>query len=153
VGKAHSDGDLIMYVAPDGVLFSGDIIFDGRLPYIGNGDTKHWLEVLGRMDREKLVALVPGHGSVTKQPAEAISQTRRYLTFLRAQMAQAVARLEPFDAAYAHTDWSEYRNVPAFDEANRRNAYQVYLEMEAESLDGTQHNARKQPGAPRRKAQ
>ena len=95
--------------------------------------------------REKLVALVPGHGSVTQRPAEAISQTRRYLEFLRAQMAKAVARLEPFDEAYAKTDWSEFRDVPAFGEANRRNAYQVYLEMEAEALDGDKRAARKRP--------
>jgi hypothetical protein len=31
-------------------------------------------------------------------------------------------------------DWSEFESVPAFDLANRRNAYQVYLSMEAEML-------------------
>jgi glyoxylase-like metal-dependent hydrolase (beta-lactamase superfamily II) len=153
VGKAHSDGDLTLYVAPDRVLFSGDIIFDGRLPYIGNGDTRRWLEVLRRMEREKLVALVPGHGSVTRQPDKAISQTRHYLEFLRTQMAQAAARLEPFEEAYAKTDWSEFRDVPAFDEANRRNAYQVYLELEAESLDVDRRTVRKMPASPPQQAE
>jgi hypothetical protein len=40
----------------------------------------------------------------------------------------------PFDEAYANADWSEFEELPAFAEANRRNAYQVYLSMEAESL-------------------
>ncbi len=134
VGNAHSDGDLTMYVGPDRVLFSGDIIFEGRVPFLGDANTKLWVQVLERMEREKLVALVPGHGGVAKKPNEAIGLTRRYLTYLREQMQQAVDDLVPFDEAYREIDWSEFSDLPAFEEANRRNAYQVYLSLEAELL-------------------
>jgi len=40
MGKAHSDGDLTMLVEPDKVLFSGDIIFQGRIPFVGSADSK-----------------------------------------------------------------------------------------------------------------
>jgi hypothetical protein len=46
----------------------------------------------------------------------------------------AVADLTPFDEAYARTDWSQYTGIPAFDPANRINAYGTYLLMEKESL-------------------
>lgn len=134
VGNAHSDGDLIMYVEPDRVLFSGDIIFEGRVPFLGDANTRHWLQLLERMQLERLTALVPGHGNVAKKPNEAIGLTRRYLAFLREQMGRAVAELVPFDAAYRGVDWSGFSKLPAFAEANRRNAYQVYLSMEAELL-------------------
>ncbi|MGB5475188.1 MAG: MBL fold metallo-hydrolase [Gammaproteobacteria bacterium] len=134
VGNAHSDGDLTLYVEPDRVLFSGDIIFEGRVPYLGDANTRRWVQVLERMEREKLVALVPGHGGVAEKPNEAIRLTRRYLAFLREQMGQAVNELVPFDEAYRGIDWSEFSDLPAFAEANRRNAYQVYLSMEAELL-------------------
>ena len=134
VGNAHSDGDLILYVEPDRVLFSGDIIFEGRVPFLGDANTKRWLQLLERMQLEQLVALVPGHGGVAKKPNEAIGLTRRYLAFLREQMGQAVNDLVPFDEAYRSIDWSEFSDLPAFEEANRRNAYQVYLSMEAELL-------------------
>jgi hypothetical protein len=32
--------------------------------------------------------------------------------------------------------WGPFEGLPAFEAANRRNAYQVYLSMEAESLAG-----------------
>lgn len=134
VGNAHSDGDLTLYVEPDRVLFSGDIIFEGRVPYLGDANTRRWVQVLERMEREKLVALVPGHGGVAEKPNEAIRLTRRYLAFLREAMGQAVNELVPFDEAYREIDWSEFSDLPAFAEANRRNAYQVYLSMEAELL-------------------
>ena len=134
VGAAHSDGDLTLYVEPDAVLFSGDIIFEGRVPFMGDANSKHWLEVLERMEERKLAALVPGHGAAASDPNQAISTMRRYLAYLRKTMGEAVSEFVPFDEVYAATDWSEFETLPAFAEANRRNAYQVYLSMEAESL-------------------
>jgi glyoxylase-like metal-dependent hydrolase (beta-lactamase superfamily II) len=134
VGKAHSDGDLTLYVSPDRVLFSGDIIFEGRLPFLGDANTRNWVAVLARMEREQLTALVPGHGGVAADPNAAVSLTHRYLSYLRQQMGDAVSDFIPFSEAYDATDWSEFEDLPAFSEANRRNAYQVYLSMEAEEL-------------------
>jgi glyoxylase-like metal-dependent hydrolase (beta-lactamase superfamily II) len=133
LGAAHSDGDL-RSVAPDRVLFSGDIIFNELVPFLGDADTRHWLKVLERMDREQLAALVPGHGPMFKDPRKAIDFTRRYLEYLRETMGAAVRELVPFDAAYAGLDWGGFEQLPAFAEANRRNAYQVYLSIEAEML-------------------
>jgi glyoxylase-like metal-dependent hydrolase (beta-lactamase superfamily II) len=134
VGNAHSDGDLTLFVEPDRVLFSGDIIFEGRVPFLGDSNTRHWVQILTRMEKEQLVALVPGHGGVAEKPNEAISLTRRYLVYLREKMGEAVNEFEPFSEAYEGIDWSEFENLPAFEASNRRNAYQVYLSMEAELL-------------------
>ena len=134
VGNAHSDGDLTMYVMPDRVLFSGDIIFEGRVPFLGDANTAKWLQVLERMEKEQLVALIPGHGGVAENPNDAISMTRRYLSYLRDEMSLAVEDFVPFDEAYGEIDWSDFEQLPAFEAANRRNAYQVYLSMEAEML-------------------
>ena len=134
VGNAHSDGDLTMYVEPDRVLFSGDIIFEGRVPFLGDSNTRRWVRILERMEKEQLVALVPGHGGVADKPNEAISLTRCYLVYLREKMGEAVNEFVPFSEAYEEIDWSDFEQLPAFAEANRRNAYQVYLSMEAEML-------------------
>ncbi|MDH3889037.1 MAG: MBL fold metallo-hydrolase [Gammaproteobacteria bacterium] len=134
VGNAHSDGDLVLFVEPDRVLFSGDIIFEGRVPFLGDSNTRHWVQILERMEKEQLVALVPGHGGVAEKPNEAISLTRRYLVYLREKMGQAVDEFVPFSEVYAETDWTGFDQLPAFEETNRRNAYQVYLSMEAEML-------------------
>lgn len=135
VGAAHSDGDLTLYIEPDDVLFSGDIIFEGRIPFMGDANSKHWLEVLERMESRKLAALVPGHGAAARDPNRAISDMRRYLAYLRKSMGAAVEEMIQFDEVYDTIDWSEYEGLPAFKEANRRNALQVYLSMEAESFE------------------
>ena len=135
VGNAHSDGDMTLYVMPDRVLFSGDIIFEGRVPFLGDANTKNWVQVLERMEKEQLVALIPGHGGVAENPNDVISLTRRYLSYLRHEMSLAVEDFVPFDEAYEEIDWSDFEQLPAFEETNRRNAYQVYLSLEAEMLE------------------
>ena len=132
LGAAHSDGDLTLYVEPDRVLFSGDIIFEGRVPYLGDSNTKKWLDTLIKMEVGKIAALIPGHGPAAKNPNEAISATRNYLAKVRSVMAGAVQNLDDFAETYDKTDWSEFEKLPAFAEANRRNAYQVFLSMEEE---------------------
>ena len=136
VGAAHSDGDLTLYVENDRVLFSGDIIFEGRVAYLGDADTKHWLKTLQQMETGGLAVLIPGHGSVADNPNQSITQTRRYLAFLRKKMKVGVDDLLTFHDTYAATDWSEFKNLPAFKEANRKNAYQVFLSLEREALTG-----------------
>lgn len=133
-GKAHSDGDLVMLVEPDLVLFSGDIIFRSRIPFIGNGDTGHWLETLEKLETTGLKALVPGHGPATFEPSERISLTREYLAFIREAMREGVSDLRSFDEIYSDTDWSRFEHLPAFEAGNRINAYQVFLSMEQELL-------------------
>jgi glyoxylase-like metal-dependent hydrolase (beta-lactamase superfamily II) len=134
MGKAHSDGDLAMLVEPDKVLFSGDLIFEGRIPFVGNADTKNWLATLEKMETGGLAAMVPGHGGASLKPAETIGLTRKYLAYLRKTMGAAVEEFQPFAEVYDSTDWSEFEKLPAFEAGNRINAYQVYLSMEAELL-------------------
>lgn len=135
LGAAHSEGDLTLYVEPDRVLFSGDIIFEGRVPYLGDANTKKWLETLTQMETSKVKALIPGHGPAAKNPNQAISATRNYLAKVRSVMYSAVENLDDFAETYDKTDWSEFEKLPAFEAANRRNAYQVFLSMEQELLN------------------
>jgi glyoxylase-like metal-dependent hydrolase (beta-lactamase superfamily II) len=134
IGAAHSEGDMTLFIEPDNVLFSGDIIFEGRIPYLGDANTRSWLAALRKMETSKLAALVPGHGPIAREPNKAIQATSDYLAFMREHMGKAAQDFIPFAEAYKNTDWSAYKNVPAFEAANRRNAYQVFLSMEAEIM-------------------
>jgi len=131
---AHSPEDLMMYVVEDRLLFAGDLIFAGRVPFVGNADSVGWLKAMDKMIALQPVAVVPGHGPASRDVARDLVLTRDYLTYLRATMGRAVADLEPFDDAYAKTDWSRFKELPAFEQANRLNAYGTYLLMEQEIL-------------------
>lgn len=137
-GPAHSPDDLIMVVQPYGVVFSGDLIFGGRLPFLGGGDvnTKNWLAGLKYLQSLKPEPrfVIPGHGTASDDPVKDIAFTRDYIEFLRNSMAAEIDQLNTFEEAYSHIDWSKYKDVPTFEAANRRNAYQVFLQVEGEML-------------------
>jgi glyoxylase-like metal-dependent hydrolase (beta-lactamase superfamily II) len=134
LGSAHSDGDLAVLVRPDQVLISGDIIFEGRVPFTGSADTAHWLEVLETLDQAGVKALIPGHGPAAREPAAAVTNTLEYLRYTRERMAEAVNEMVPFAEAYEAADWSRFEHLPAFSATHRRNAYGIYLSLEREML-------------------
>ncbi|AGA34610.1 SoxH- like protein [Thioalkalivibrio nitratireducens DSM 14787] len=133
-GPAHSPDDVIMVVEETGVVFAGDIVFDGRLPFLGDEDvnTVNWIQRLDMVQEMRPSFLIPGHGEATAQAARAVSFTRGYLQDLRDQMGAAVQDFLSFDEAFDGADWSQYRGLPAFDETHRRNANAVFLEIESE---------------------
>ena len=47
-------------------------------------------------------------------------------------MERAAKDLEPFEEAYAATDWTPFEHLPLFKAANRMNAYNTYLLIEQE---------------------
>ena len=134
LGPAHSPEDVIVVVPTEGVIFSGDILFAGRIPFVGEADSRQWLERIDRLLALKPVLMVTGHGPVSRDPGKDLALTRDYLVFLREAMGKAVDEFVPFDEVYAKTDWSRFSKVPAFEAANRVNAYGTYLLMEKESL-------------------
>lgn len=139
LGPAHAPGDTIMLVREYGVLFSGDVIYKGRVPFLDSPETDvtRWLaglEYLTTLD-PKPAYVIPGHGEPSDNVEQAIAVTRDYINYVREVMREAVADFIPFDEAYNATDWTEYRDLPAFDASNRGNAYRIYLEMEAEAFD------------------
>lgn len=133
-GPAHSAEDLALYVKEDGVLFAGDLVFRGRVPFVGDADSLAWLAALDKLLALQPRAMVPGHGAVSVDPGGDLTLTRDYLRYLRSSMGKAVADFMPFDEAYAATDWRPWEKLPAFDAANRPNAFNTYLLMEQEAL-------------------
>ncbi|OZA06381.1 MAG: MBL fold metallo-hydrolase [Polynucleobacter sp. 24-46-87] len=132
VGPAHAPEDLLVYIPSEEVLFAGDLVFRGRIPFVGNADSKGWLKALDEFERFNPKVVIPGHGPQSIDPIEDIRFTRDYLRYLRESMGPSALDLDPFEEAYAKTDWSEYEGMPLFKAANRMNAYNVYLSIQAE---------------------
>jgi glyoxylase-like metal-dependent hydrolase (beta-lactamase superfamily II) len=136
VGPSHTPEDLAVHVPGERVLFAGDLMFAGRLPFVGQADSHQWINSLDRLLRFDVAVVVPGHGAASTEPRKDMVVMRDYLTHLRSTMGQAAKDLVPFEEAYNATDWSRFEPMPMFRFANRMNAYNTYLLMEKESLGG-----------------
>ncbi len=131
-GPAHSSSDAMMMVEPDGVLFAGDIVQNGRIPFMNSDDvsTEQWLRSLGEVEKLDPKFIIPGHGKASTEAKQAIAFTRDYIQYLRKAMLAAVESWSDFNVAYEQVDWSKYKDMPAFASNNRGNAYRIYLELE-----------------------
>jgi glyoxylase-like metal-dependent hydrolase (beta-lactamase superfamily II) len=64
--EGHSSGtDIVAYVPDSKVLFTGDISFNKRIPFVGDGDIQAWQGTLYRLISTYPDAkVVPGHGEI-----------------------------------------------------------------------------------------
>jgi len=138
LGPAHAPGDSIMLVRDHGVLFGGDVLYGGRVPFLDSPETdiRQWLAGLDYIAglKDQVRYIIPGHGTLSEDAQQVVEATRNYILYVREAMARAVRDLVPFDEAYRNTDWSRYEKLPAFDASNRGNAYRIYLDEEGRSL-------------------
>lgn len=130
VGPAHTQDDVVIWLPGRKVLYSGDLVFRGRIPYVGDADSGHWIKALDDLLQLDVKAVIPGHGAISLDARKDMQFTRDYLAYLRKAMGQAAEDMTPFDEAYKATDWSPYQHMPLFDAANRMNAYNTYILME-----------------------
>ena len=133
VGPSHTPEDLVVYLPQQRLLFAGDLVFRARIPFVGQADSRRWIAALDGLLAMDTRLIVPGHGPVSESAREDMQLTRDYLSYMRSAMGQAAKNMDPFEEAYAATDWSRFEALPLFRLANRMNAYNTYLLLEQEN--------------------
>jgi quinoprotein relay system zinc metallohydrolase 2 len=132
---AHTTTDVsVIDIKTDGkisTLFAGDLLFIERTPVL-EGDIKGVIAELEKFKSLPINQVVPGHGTVTKDWQQAISNQQRYLnvllTDIRANIKAGKSMNETMDTAAA----SEKDKWVLFDIANRRNVNIIYPALEWE---------------------
>lgn len=71
VGPAHQEGDLLVHVPADGVVFAGDIVFRHCTPIGWRGTFDDWRRALAAIDALGARIVVPGHGPTADHRATA----------------------------------------------------------------------------------
>ncbi|HTI23624.1 MAG TPA: MBL fold metallo-hydrolase [Kutzneria sp.] len=79
---AHTEGDLVVHVPSDGVLFTGDLVFVGVVPLVMAGTAAGWIQALDWLPTLEHRHLVPGHGPMQGADSTAIADLREYLSWL-----------------------------------------------------------------------
>lgn len=81
VGPAHTKGDVIVYSASDGVVFTGDILFIGVHPVIWEGPWSGWIDACELILSLDVDVVVPGHGPLTDKAG--VREMLGWIVYLR----------------------------------------------------------------------
>ncbi|MCW8828063.1 MAG: MBL fold metallo-hydrolase [Gammaproteobacteria bacterium] len=130
-GPAHTPGDTLVWLPKERIVFSGDIVYTGRMlgvmPY---SNSRHWIEAFNTMAALEPEQIVPGHGPVITLE-RARSDTLDYLTFLRNAVGSFMDEGGSI-TEIGSIDQSPFSYLVDYEILKGRNAQQVYQEMEWE---------------------
>jgi cyclase len=98
VGPAHTNGDALVYVPADRVLYTGDILFIEGTPIMWAGPVHNWIAACDRMLAMDVETIVPGHGPVTDK--NGVRAMRSYLVYVEEQARKRhAAGMDSWEAA------------------------------------------------------
>ena len=83
VGPAHTNGDVLVHVPSDKVVFTGDILFIEGHPILWAGPVGNWINACNRIIAMEVDFVVPGHGPVTDN--RGVRAVRDYLVYIDAE--------------------------------------------------------------------
>jgi cyclase len=80
VGPAHTAGDVVVFLPAEGVLFTGDVLFNECTPIGWQGTFSNWIAALERLEAMQPAVVVPGHGPITDTGG--LRALREYLEYV-----------------------------------------------------------------------
>lgn len=86
LGPAHTEGDLVVHLPEEGVLFAGDLVFRRCTPIGWEGTFAGWIAALERIAALEPAVIVPGHGPL--DGPEGALELRDYLVYVREEAAR-----------------------------------------------------------------
>src|SRR5262252_4281347 len=88
LGRAHTDGDVFVYLPKERVVASGDALIDW-MPFLNDGYPEDWVQTLNALEQYDFTQVIPGHGEVVSR--DHLPFFRGYLSDLLAAVKQAAA--------------------------------------------------------------
>ncbi len=85
----HTPGSSVVWLSETGVLFAGDLIFEGRYPFLATANVPHLMEALRWIPSLGAQVIVPGHGTLCGN--EEILRQLEYIERTWARTAEHVA--------------------------------------------------------------
>ncbi|MGH9377484.1 MAG: MBL fold metallo-hydrolase [Terriglobia bacterium] len=109
----ETDGDAVVYLPQQKVLFLGDLYVKGFVPQVGSRDVGRWISVLGQVGKWDVTTYVPGHGDPgTKSD---LANFRGFLEWLDAGVTAGVQQGKSFSDVEQRLLTSSAFNLLALD--------------------------------------
>lgn len=128
VAKAHTQGDLIVYLQDEKVLFAGDLVFNGRVTSLRDGSLIGSIKALAKIDALHPKVIIGGHGY--KTDANATQALKAYLLEMKEEVLDALDNDIPMGEITQKVTMPKYEKMKLYDVLHSRNVFEAYRELE-----------------------
>jgi len=134
LGRAHTGGDLEVYLPRGKVLFMSEVFLNRIFPSMANGFPTEWLETLKRAEQMDVDVFVPAHGFVDSAPVLK-EEMRNYRMAIERVMSEG-RRLHdaqvPVDVAADRADFGAYIDWTRRSENAAGALKRVYMQLDGQ---------------------
>ena len=126
-GSAHTQGDAYVYLPVEGVIFTGDLLYNKRLPWLGEGSATGSIRALERILSLGARTYVPGHGEVATR--KDVLEFKAYLQDLVKEVRRLHDEGKTKEEVMKEISLPRYKDYVKYNEWLPRNAAAVYQEL------------------------
>ena len=131
-GRAHTGGDLLVYLPRQKILFMSEVYLNRVFPAMRSAYPSEWVTVIDKALAMDVDRFVPGHGFI-EEPKASREELVEYQKAMRYVIAE-VRRLHTLglsaDAAVKQADWGPYKEWFLADQQGPIAVRKVYEEIE-----------------------
>lgn len=128
-GGAHTPGDSVIWLPDQRVAFTGDMVYLERILGVGGFSSfKNWISAFEAMDALSPLHIIPGHGNPSTLE-NARADTYDYLVNLNTRVSKVLENSGPIEEGVA-VDQEAFKYLLNFDQLARRNAQEVFVQLE-----------------------
>jgi cyclase len=131
-GRAHTGGDLLVYLPKEKILFMSEVFLNRVFPAMRSAYPREWIAVIDKALTMDVQRFVPGHGFI-EEPAASREELVEYQKALR-YVIDEVNRLHktgvPSDDAIKQANWGPYTDWFLRDQQAPIAVRKVYEEIE-----------------------
>ena len=130
-GRAHTDGDTLVYFKTSNVIHWGDTFSNRWIPAMdASGNSVDWIDWLDKgIAVSPAATMVPGHGAIGKQAD--VLKLRAFFTKLQSDVRQKIAAGRTREQAMDEVKDAEYVNYPGGAARLRTNIGIIYDQLKA----------------------
>ena len=134
LGRAHTGGDLHVYMPAEKVLFMSESFLNRVFPAMRSAYPSEWVQVIDKAQAMDVETYIPGHGFV-EEPDVSREELAAYRLAVEAVIAEATRLHESglsADEAVEQAEWGEYAAWTLADGQGPTALRKVYAELNGE---------------------
>ena len=128
--RAHTSGDIVVFMPEDSVVFTGDILYKGRLPWLGDGSLEGSIRAVDMLLGLRAETYIPGHGGVATR--KDVLEYKKYLLALRREVRRLMAEGKTLAEIKREIRLPAFRKYRKYRKWLPLNAEKAYMELERE---------------------